>query len=56
MDLKERLEIVKAIQLNYEVQGYLSTNDADYLIDTIKQMKKQINFWKDLAESCECNN
>ena len=42
MDLKERMETVEGLKLEYEAQGYLSTNDADFLIETFGHMKKVI--------------
>lgn len=42
MNLKERMETVKGLKLEYEVQGYLSTNDADFLLETFDQMEKVI--------------
>lgn len=42
MNLKERMETVKGLKLGYEVQGYLSTNDADFLLETFDQMEKVI--------------
>lgn len=42
MDLKERLEIIEGIKLEYDVQGYLSTNDGDYLIETIQKQQEEI--------------
>ncbi len=42
MDLKERMETVEGLKIEYESQGYLSTNDADFLIETFEHMKKVI--------------
>lgn len=50
LDLKERLEIVEGIKLEYGIQGYLSTNDADYLIETIEQLDTQTEILKDALE------
>ncbi len=42
MNLKERMETLEGIKLEYEVQGYLSTNDADFLVETFEHIKKVI--------------
>jgi predicted RNase H-like nuclease (RuvC/YqgF family) len=50
-------------EINEEEDGMIDisvacalANSIPYLIKTIDEQQKEIEFWKDLAESCECNN
>lgn len=49
MDLKEQLEKAKDIQLDYETNGYLETDDVDYLVETIEQVICQLEKIKQLS-------
>lgn len=34
----------------------LASYTREELVKYIRELEKEVEFWKDLAESCECNN
>ena len=50
----------RTIQIKEEIErmpsGWYYKQDVLYLFQVIEQLEKDLTLYKDLAESCECNN
>ncbi|MER2172085.1 MAG: hypothetical protein ABS938_15815 [Psychrobacillus psychrodurans] len=56
-DLKEDVSL--SIQDDYSTTIAVGSNDLEHIVEAledIERLQKEVHFWKDLAESCECNN
>jgi DNA-binding FadR family transcriptional regulator len=58
MELKEAKEIIRAglAWANWTDEQKEAMRIALESIDKVEQLAKEVEFWREIAESCECND